>query len=128
MMFNLPKPPHGAPCNNCGRCCKDQICPLGQRIFGKPWLRQCPALIGPQDEGVYVCELVAHPDHYIAAMPSEVADLSAAAGLLLGAGLGCDCLDFAHERPNLRWRRETKSKLLKLTNDIQAAKLLWGWK
>ena len=125
-MIKLPKPLHGAPCNGCGRCCKDQLCPVCQRIFGKPWLRQCPALVATNSLAPYGCGLALNPGHYTAAAPSEHQDLANAAALLIGAGFGCDALDAASERPNLKWRREVKSKLLRRAAEIRAAKLLWG--
>jgi len=97
----LSKPPHGSPCNNCGGCCVDRRCPLGQIVFGPG--SDCPALEVKLPG--FVCGLVQNPARYaprvVAKHGAETA--SRAAALIIGAGMGCDAL-LEGERPNQEWR------------------------
>lgn len=70
------------PCNGCGLCCKEEICMVGQEIFGL-WIGDgpCPGLI--RERGKYRCLLV----KLEAAMPVEKK-----LGEALGIGKGC-CAD-----------------------------------
>lgn len=97
--MTLEKPPHGSPCNSCGKCCRAMICPLGQRVFGRKD-GPCPA-IEKQDDGRELCGLMVKPGNYakMRLIAKHGADaLSAAARLMNGAGTGCDAVDFGEER------------------------------
>lgn len=39
------KPPLGAPCNGCGRCCQEELCHIGEMAFGDDMEAPCPALV-----------------------------------------------------------------------------------
>jgi hypothetical protein len=88
--MSLPKPPHGQPCNSCGKCCSDELCPLAMRLFGRPFQRRCPALEPDGDR--LVCGLIAHPMAYAMArtLANGVENMRKAACHLVGAGRGCD--------------------------------------
>lgn len=87
----MDKPPHGQPCNGCGLCCRDSVCPLGETVLGVPRDRPCPALRKAQD-GTSACGLVVEPEAYapVLAFLNGRESLSRAAAFLIGAGLGCD--------------------------------------
>ena len=86
----LEKPPHGQPCNGCGQCCADQLCPLGASVFGEPVDRRCPAL--EPDGERFACGLMSNPMVYAMRLTllhgKEV--MSRTAAHLIGAGRGCD--------------------------------------
>jgi hypothetical protein len=86
----IEKPPHGQPCNGCGQCCADQLCPLGEGLFGEPWDRRCPAL--EPDGERFGCGLIAHPMAYAMRMTllHGAETMAKAASYLVGAGRGCD--------------------------------------
>lgn len=101
----IQKPPHGAPCNNCGQCCRAELCPLGAVVFGRE-RGPCPAL-EPIAGGGEGCGLVMSPQKY--ARPREVLEfgapaLTVAAIALIGAGRGCDA-QLAGEPENTEFRR-----------------------
>lgn len=83
------KPAYGAPCNNCGQCCEDQLCPLGQIHF-KRLHGPCPALGFVGD--VSSCGLVADPRRFapVKTAVRGVSSMRDGAILLIGAGHGCD--------------------------------------
>ena len=87
----IDKPPHGQPCNNCGKCCMDELCPLASRLFGSPVARQCPALERESDDR-FTCGLIAHPMVYAMSrsLLNGVENMRKAAAHLVGAGRGCD--------------------------------------
>jgi hypothetical protein len=86
----IDKPPHGQPCNNCGQCCSEMLCPLGLALFGGPEFRQCPAL--EPDGERFACGLMNNPMAYALRQTlmhgKEV--MSRTAAHLIGAGRGCD--------------------------------------
>lgn len=84
------KPAHGAPCTRCGLCCVATICPLGRAVF-KRSEGPCPALEQVEPH-VYACGLVANPANYAKHVTDACGPLvaSAAAGMLVGSGDGCD--------------------------------------
>lgn len=90
----LPKPPHGQPCNSCGRCCADELCPLAGKVFRGDFHADldgpCPALESDGDKRV--CGLIAHPMAYAMALSLQngVENMRNAAAHLVGAGRGCD--------------------------------------
>lgn len=84
----LPKPPHGAACNSCGRCCMAVLCPLGQHVFQRV-RGPCPALMGRTDGPETGCGLAMQPLRYRPTL-RDAEEASAAARYLIGAGVGCD--------------------------------------
>jgi hypothetical protein len=49
------KPPtRGAPCNGCGECCRAEICPAGEAVYGPG--KDCPGLL--QVGKVHLCKLI----------------------------------------------------------------------
>jgi hypothetical protein len=89
----LPKPPHGSPCNGCGRCCLESLCPLGEHLFEKQE-GPCPAL-QPAGQGRWECGVIIQPGVFalVQTLRHGAKRMSAAAALLLGAGHGCDAID-----------------------------------
>lgn len=87
----LEKPAYGSPCNSCGQCCQDELCPLGNRIFG-PRPGPCPA-IAELSSG-FGCGLMLTPWRFAPeATSAHGADaMRKAAALLCGAGAGCDAI------------------------------------
>jgi len=85
------KPPHGAPCNQCGLCCQASRCPLAQFVFKLPEIGRCPALSYDAD-GLSVCGLVAEPQTHapFVVMRWGIEVVRTAARHLIGSGLGCD--------------------------------------
>lgn len=81
----LQKPPHGQPCNNCGECCKAELCPLGQLLF-RQVEGPCPALVDNK------CGLVSHPMRFapFRTVAHGAQRMSEAAAHCIGAGIGCD--------------------------------------
>lgn len=63
-----PKPLYGKPCNNCGRCCLAEQCPLSMIVFGRRTV--CPAL-GQAADGALVCALPTEPERWME-MPAEI--------------------------------------------------------
>lgn len=83
------KAPYGHPCNGCGLCCQNEVCPLGQIVFPRAQA-PCPAL--ERNGERYVCGLVRHPEAY---QPAKTAlygadALRKAAEIGVGADIGCD--------------------------------------
>lgn len=107
------KPPHGQPCNNCGRCCDDQRCPSGVALFG-PGSR-CPALTDGQ------CGLILDPLKYA---HGDADALRSAASVLVGAGLGCDAL-LLGETPDPTFYRKVQSWLARNRPTARRALRLW---
>jgi hypothetical protein len=71
------KPPYGQPCNGCGQCCMNELCPLGNAVF-KRWDGPCPAL---ESEGErYACGLVKHPERRAGRMAEKLAYIRATIG------------------------------------------------
>lgn len=83
------KPPYGSPCNRCGLCCMNELCPLAASLFRRTD-GPCPALLSVGDG--YSCGLVLSPERFAPMLAfAEGKDrLSAAAAALIGAGHGCD--------------------------------------
>lgn len=93
--MSIAKPPYGSPCNGCGDCCRNQLCPLAEKAF-PAWMAPCPALV--QQGNKFVCGLVTHPERYapVRAALHGLRTVGRTAALLTGAGLGCDA---AHDEP-----------------------------
>ncbi len=88
------KPPHGAPCNGCGFCCRMELCPVAVGVLGdQPG--PCPALQPRNGVPGFECGLVVNPERY-APRQTEcygASAMSQAALVMLGAGHGCDAVD-----------------------------------
>jgi hypothetical protein len=89
----LEKPAYGSPCNACGKCCQDELCALGTKVFG-PHPGPCPALT--EVSSGFGCGLILMPQLF-APMPTSIYGedvMSKAAALLCAAGAGCDAQGF----------------------------------
>lgn len=120
------KPAYGSPCNGCGQCCQDQLCPLGARVF-KRWRGPCPALEG-KDEA-FVCGLVMNPRRYAPARTAckGAPCMSNAAALLIGAGCGCDgWREDETPDPEARARMMADGLVAAKTKTIARARRAWG--
>jgi hypothetical protein len=120
----LPKPAYGAPCNNCGFCCRKELCPLGNILFGT-WQGPCPAH-EVTDRG-FTCGLVANPQRYrkARALARGRTALSQAALCLIGSGAGCDALA-DDEQPDLTERARFRAHADQRQREIRRAKVTWG--
>lgn len=120
----IDKPPHGSPCNNCGHCCRSELCPLAWKVFGRiPG--PCPAL-EPIDNGGGTCGLIQNPQAYarVRALTQGVSTLSKAAAFLIGAGRGCDAL-LEDEPINMQFRERMLAGNPN-RREARAAKRAWG--
>lgn len=73
----LPKPKYTAPCNHCGRCCSEELCPAAELAFLGADV-PCPAI--KATDGKVLCGLV------------EIETLAGMDGMLRRAlGIGCGC-------------------------------------
>lgn len=92
----IARPAYGSPCNGCGECCRESICPLGSRLFGTSQ-GPCPALEPDHggEPGAVVCGLVKRPRVYapVRTAMHGAGAMSLAARRLIGAGMGCDFRD-----------------------------------
>lgn len=59
-----PKPALGEPCNGCGLCCLAEPCPIGMVVSLKR-RGACRALEWSDDQGRYLCGMLAHPSRYL---------------------------------------------------------------
>src|SRR3990172_556441 len=50
------------PCVQCGKCCREEVCPIGQLLI-RTTTPPCPAL--EKGEGKYWCGITRHPSCYI---------------------------------------------------------------
>jgi hypothetical protein len=83
----LTKPAEGAPCNGCGQCCSEEVCPIGEEVLGEGVQPPCPFL--KWHTARFWCELLVGEAHLhaIGAVPDRV--LAQA----IGAGVGCTSPD-----------------------------------
>lgn len=117
----LPKPAYGSPCNGCGRCCIDQLCPLGELLFtstGAP----CPALLR-ENGGRLVCGLVKDPNSFRKGDPIL---LASAAATLIGAGIACDAVLGGEREPSILERRKMIERAEPFKKRARAALEAWG--
>jgi hypothetical protein len=121
----IPKPPHGAPCTNCGLCCQDSLCILGQKIFNKTE-GPCPALL-KFPNGESGCGVVTAPGIFAPAVVQEYGTekTSEAASILIGKGMGCDCIAFKHEIYNGEWAARVKKEIARRRKEIDDALRVW---
>lgn len=120
------KPPYGSPCNNCGQCCRDNLCPLGEHVFER-WEGPCPAL--EEDSLGSRCGLVASPRAYAPVRTSRFGAraMSGAAALLIGAGGGCDAqLEGEAVHPETRLKMREAARAIPMAA-IEAAARMWGF-
>ena len=122
----LDKAPYGSPCNNCGRCCMNERCPLGVIAFGSG--DSCPAL-EPNGLGGFSCGLIANPGKHVPqiVMAHGADAVSQSAAFLVAAGTGCD----AHtEDEEIDLRRKYAMRRRALNEATQArlvaAKRIWS--
>ena len=123
----IDKPAYGHPCNSCGRCCAEQLCPLGAAHF-KLTMEQgpCPAL---QDNigGTRSCGLVDNPESYalVRTLINGRKAMIDAALYLIGAGAGCDArLDGEVDDPFFRHRTRAVRALKRGT--LRRSLKAWG--
>lgn len=119
------KPPHGSPCNSCGRCCESRLCPLGVHVF-EQIEGPCPALLGRPD-GKTECGLVVAPRRFV---PTRVAlhgagEMKRTAMILIGNGVGCDAVA-AGEQPNAAYSASLMFAYERIRPYIERAKSVWG--
>lgn len=82
-MNSLDKPKRGEPCNGCGWCCQQELCPVGKQVFGDiPG--PCPALVPAANR--YWCGFVLTED--MTRTPTQIT-----IGMALGIGKGCSADD-----------------------------------
>lgn len=121
----MEKPPHGAPCNGCGLCCSEALCPLALCLFGPPEMRLCPALEPKKEGRGWDCGLVTNTSRYRKGTTKELAEASAAAAILIGAGWCCDG-QLADEPKAHDWDRRKLLRLQEIADKIKPAKRAWG--
>ena len=57
--------PGRKPCVNCGQCCREEVCPVGE-IFMRTVTPPCPALAENNNTGKFWCGLIVCPeDSYV---------------------------------------------------------------
>ena len=83
------KPPEGAPCNGCGVCCLAEPCPVGMLVSRKR-RGACELLRWSDEQGRYVCGLLAEPHTGDGAASWMRRAWYAWARRLISAGSGCD--------------------------------------
>lgn len=121
----LSKPPHGSPCNSCGRCCQAELCPLGMAVF-KRLAGPCPALQLGEDQAL-VCGLVVNPLRYELKRTLRAGHdaMSQAAAFLIGAGHGCDA-QTADEPRDLAFSARLRAHGMRTRPAARAAAAKWG--
>ena len=123
----IEKPAYGSPCTHCGKCCEDQICPLGVHVLGQKE-GPCPALQRDAD-GHSSCGLVVDPRHWSPTRVSTrgVKIMREAAAILIGSTGICDALTTAEPQPSPELREATIAKV-KATPRVLAAmaRTMWG--
>lgn len=118
------KPPHGSPCNNCGWCCMECLCVLGKHVFKKED-GPCPAL--ERQNGTWGCALVSRPRDFspVKAAAHGAEEMSKAASVLIGAGIGCDA-QADGEPPNLVFLMEMEAERFFSRTKMHIAAKRWG--
>ena len=53
--------PGRKPCVNCGQCCREEVCPVGE-IFMRTVTPPCPALAEDNNTGKFWCGLIVCPE------------------------------------------------------------------
>lgn len=96
-MIDLPKPALLQPCNGCGKCCREEVCDLGEMIFGADTAAPCPALI--EKDGRAWCGIILGVDK--AAMNVDIDPPSDLMKEFIGIGQGCSMEDFPGQGQSL---------------------------
>ena len=124
-MTRIEKPPYGSPCNNCGGCCEQELCPLGTRFFGKTE-GPCQAL-NRLANGESICDLAASPAkwHPLRAAVLGEQRLHDSALILIGASHGCDAL-LKGEAENAAYRERLKRLSAKQAKRAVRAFMDWN--
>ena len=123
----IEKAPYGAACNNCGKCCEDQICILGKHLF----LEEdgpCPAL-GYMMDGQSYCGLVKNPRQFAPVRTAihGPSVMKAAARLLIASHLGCDAqLDGEPANDIFREKLRRLAAQLRDSGMVARALLIWA--
>lgn len=125
----IEKAPYGHPCNSCGRCCAEALCPLASKIFGAPLNAPgpCPALLINDTTGLSSCGVVARPRDYAPVRTAQhgATVMRGAALKLIGAGFGCDGLvEGEKDDPDFRQRMHSYSSGERI--EVAIAMRLWG--
>ena len=74
------RPERGAPCNGCGWCCQNEVCVLGEAVFGEAQAAPCPAL--RNHDGRFWCGVVEEAERRNVAFGAHLK-------WSLGIGIGC---------------------------------------
>jgi hypothetical protein len=121
----IEKPAYGSACNGCGKCCQNELCPLGAAVF-RHERGPCPAL--ETADGRFFCGLVENPQLYSPIRAAVVGRerLARAAKLLIGAGEGCDA-KYVGEPENPRYRARVVAVAMRQLPKVGRAKAAWGF-
>lgn len=111
------KPPHGAPCNNCGLCCYIGRCVIGRELFGAG-PGPCPALT-KEDGGPFLCGVIVQCEEH------GEDDAAEAAKAILYVGDGCDCR-INGEAINEEFNRKCAASEAANKRTRDTALLMWG--
>lgn len=125
MTVQLEKPQYGTPCNGCGLCCQNEICPLGEIVFPRAQA-PCPALV--IDGERYVCDLIANPQKFrpLKASIYGIAEMRDAAVIGVGAGIGCDARLPGEMDPPESFVRELRRVERSSRSTGRRVQKLWG--
>ena len=121
----IEKPPHGSPCNSCGQCCAEQLCPLAEHVFGFEQ-GPCPALDYDRDKKSR-CGLVISPARFapLQTLRYGAEIMTKGAMVLIGAGIGCDAQLIGEPRdPSFALRLRTYR--IQFDADLLDGCLAWG--
>lgn len=123
------KPPYGSPCNGCGVCCEEELCPIAHRIFGR-WEGPCEILEDAGD-GRRVCGLLAHPERHVPALVELVGAeiMRETTEALLGVGVGCDAqMEGEPADPAYEARMKAFAKGSRVRVRAALGALIWGFR
>jgi hypothetical protein len=123
--MTITKPPHGAPCNGCGYCCEEELCPLASMLFRRVE-GPCPALQPDRDRRI--CGLMANPGQYapVRAFVVGTKALSDAASVLIGVGVGCDA-QTEDEPYNKAFGQRLRREFSRNADRVNRALIAWGF-
>jgi hypothetical protein len=123
----MDKPPHGLPCNGCGKCCETILCPLAFTQYHY-WQGPCPALT-PTEDGKKICGLITDPELYFPARVRRwgLFKVKQATSILIGSGMGCDAR-VEGEPINTEFKARAIKYYETIKAEIRQAKIVWGIK
>lgn len=123
---DIAKPNYGQPCNGCGKCCMDTVCPLGQFLFEQEE-GPCPALEWADDK--WRCGIILDPRKFAPVRVARygVDKMRAALLYLLGPGLGCDA-ELEQDTFDPSFYAMMNRFKIKFDEERVEAARLWGWK